>query len=134
MKPNMAANGGPNLRRLSLPTRSFMFTCIVKIAPPCPPYLASLFARSVTGRSHSIYIYMELTEGHTQMASNPRQITSADLFFFFMHQKSFNKPFLNFYCIKQQLRHSTSSRVVLFCSLHAVTSSVIYYSTHTWKM
>ena len=68
VKPNMAANGGPNLRRLILPTRSFMFTCIVKIAqgdwnrrdlgPPCPPYLASLFARSVTGRSHSIYIYI----------------------------------------------------------------------------
>ena len=32
MKPNMADNGGPNLRRLSLPTRSFMFTRIVKIA------------------------------------------------------------------------------------------------------
>ena len=32
MKPNMAANGGPNLRRLSLPTRSFIFTRIVKIA------------------------------------------------------------------------------------------------------
>ena len=31
VKPNMAANGGPNLRRLSLPTRSFIFTCIVKI-------------------------------------------------------------------------------------------------------
>ena len=71
VKPNMAANGGPNLRRLSLPTRSFIFTRIVKIAqgdwnrrnlePPCPPYLASLFVRSVTGRSHSIYIYMELT-------------------------------------------------------------------------
>ena len=31
------------------------------------------------------------------------------------------------------MAHSASSRVVLFCSLHAVTSSVIYYSTHTWK-
>ena len=29
--------------------------------------------------------------------------------------------------------HSTSSRVVLFCSLHAMTSSVFYYSTHTRK-
>ena len=29
--------------------------------PPCPSYLASLLAQSVTGRSHSIYIYMELT-------------------------------------------------------------------------
>ena len=28
---------------------------------------------------------------------------------------------------------STSSRLVLFCSLHAVTLSVIYYSTHTRK-
>ena len=32
LKPNMAVNGGPNLRRLSLPARSFMFTRIVKIA------------------------------------------------------------------------------------------------------
>ena len=36
-------------------------------------------------------------------------------------------------CKEQQLRHSTLSRVVLFCSSHAVTSSVIYYSTHTQK-
>ena len=36
-------------------------------------------------------------------------------------------------CKAQQSRHSTSSRVVLFCFSHAVTSSVIYYSTHTWK-
>ena len=36
-------------------------------------------------------------------------------------------------CKEQQSRHSTSSRVVLFCSLHPVTSSVIYYSTHTQK-
>ena len=34
---------------------------------------------------------------------------------------------------EQQWRHSTSSRVVRFCSLHAVSSSVIYYSTHTQK-
>ena len=32
MKPNMAANGGLSYVSLSLPTRSFMFTCIVKIA------------------------------------------------------------------------------------------------------
>ena len=36
-------------------------------------------------------------------------------------------------CKEQQSRHSTSSCVVRFCSLHAVTSSVIYYSTHTRK-
>ena len=30
-------------------------------------------------------------------------------------------------------RTQTSSRLVLFCSLHAVTSYVIYYSTHTPK-
>ena len=61
-------------------------------------------------------------------------------------QKSFNKPFefllyktnrLHFsrcvYFPWQQSRHSTSSRVVLFCSLHALTSSVIYHSTHTRK-
>ena len=29
--PSEAKYGGPNLRRLSLPTRSFMFTCIVKM-------------------------------------------------------------------------------------------------------
>ena len=34
-------------------------------------------------------------------------------------------------CVKQNSRHSISSRT--FCSLHAVTSSVIYYSTHTRK-
>ena len=33
-------------------------------------------------------------------------------------------------CEEQQSRHSTSSGVVRFCSLHAVTTSVIYYSTH----
>ena len=62
------------LTYVSLPTRFSMFTCIVKIAqgdwnrrnlePPCPSYLASLLARSVTGRSHSIYV--ELT-GHTRL-------------------------------------------------------------------
>ena len=36
------------------------------------------------------------------MTSNPRQITSADLFlFFFLPKKSFNKFHLNVYCIKQ---------------------------------
>ena len=74
VKPNMAVNGGPNLRRLSLPMRSFMFTCIVKmeqgdwnrrnLEPPCPPYLASLFAQSVTGSSHSIYIYIYIYGAH----------------------------------------------------------------------
>ena len=34
------------------------------------------------------------------MASNPRHITSADLFFFSHVPKFFNKPF-EFYCIKQ---------------------------------
>ena len=33
----------------------------------------------------------------------------------------------------KKVHHSTLSRLVLFCSLHAVTSSVIYYSTHTRK-
>ena len=54
------------------------------------------------------------------------------MFSFFTPQKFFNEH-LNFYCKEQQSHHSTSFRVVLFCSLHAVTSSVIYYSTHTWK-
>ena len=48
------------------------------------------------------------------MASNSRQRTS---FSFFMPQNpSINN--LNFYCVKQH-------------SLHAATSSVVYYSTHT---
>ena len=77
------------------------------------------------------------------MASNSRQQTC---FSFFMPQKYFNKPFefllyktnrLHFsvcvYCNRSQ---KTSQRVknnshALFCSLHVVTSSVIYYSIHT---
>ena len=34
---------------------------------------------------------------------------------------------------KKKSRHSTSSRAVLFSSLHALTSSVHYYSTHARK-
>ena len=89
------------------------------------------------------------------MASNPHQQTC---FSFFVLQKSFNKPFefllysikqidniflcvctVIFHrrvitaCKEQQSHHSTSSCVILFCSLHAVTLSVIYYSTHTRK-
>ena len=66
-------------------------------------------------------------------------------FSFFMPLKYFNKR-LNFYWIKQMdyitgdvtacIKNNSdatrlSSRVVRFCSLHAVSSSVIYYSTHT---
>ena len=42
-------------------------------------------------------------KGHTQIASNPRQITSADLFFFFHAPKAFYciKKQKAFYCIKQ---------------------------------
>ena len=68
VKPNMAAMEALSYVGFSLPTRSFMYTCYVKIAqgdwnrrnsgPPCPPYLASLFAQSATGRSHSIYMYI----------------------------------------------------------------------------
>ena len=85
------------------------------------------------------------------MASNLRQQTC---FSFFMPQKSFNKPFefllyktnrLHFsvcvYCNRSQKTsqrvknnsHATRLRLGLFCSLHAVTSSVIYYSTHSRK-
>ena len=49
------------------PTRSFVFTCHVKIAQwecgtetdvtSCPPCLASLFSRSVSWISHSMYIF-----------------------------------------------------------------------------
>ena len=67
VKPNMAAMEALNYIGFSPPTRSFMFTCYVKTVqgdwnqasgPPWPPYLASLFAQLVTGRSHSIYIYI----------------------------------------------------------------------------
>ena len=68
LKPNMAAMEALSYVGFSLPTRSFMYTCYVKIAqgdwnrrnsgPPCPTYLASLFAQSATGRSHSIYMYI----------------------------------------------------------------------------
>ena len=101
-------------------------------------------------------VVRDLVKGHTQMTSNPRHITSADLFLFFHAPKSFNKPFefllyktnrLHFpvcvYCNRLQKTsqrvknnsHATRLRLVssFFCSLHAVTSSVIYYSTHTWK-
>ena len=88
--------------------------------------------------------------------------TSADLFSFFSCPKNSSINHLNFYCIKQisryhfsmhvycnrsqkiatsckeqQSRHLNSSHVVYtFCSLHTVTSSVIYYrySTHAQKM
>ena len=89
------------------------------------------------------------------MASTPRQITSADFFFCFLCLPNSSISHLDFYCIKQidyifpcvctvidhrrrhsvckeqQSHNSTSSCVVRFCSLHALTSSVIYYRTHT---
>ena len=75
-------------------------------------------------------------------------------FSFFMLPKFFNKSFkfllyktnrLHFsmcvYCNRSQKTsqhvkndsHATRLRVILFCSLHTVTSSVIYYSTQTPK-
>ena len=81
-----------------------------------------------------------------------RQIHVSRLVFLFSCLKNLSINHLNFYCIEQidnifpcvycnrsqktsqrvknKSRHSTSSRVVLFYSLHAVRSSVIYYSTH----
>ena len=76
------------------------------------------------------------------MASNPRQITWADLFFFFHGPKSFNKQFDYIfpcvYCNKSQKtsqrvknnNHSTSFRVVLFCSLH----TVMLYLSDLWSI
>ena len=93
-------------------------------------------------------------KGRTQMASNPHQITSADLFYFFMPPKLFNKLFefslyktnrLRFsvcvYCNRsqktsQRVRRTTVTALVScrsFFSLHAVTLSMIYYSTHARK-
>ena len=100
-----------------------------------------------------------------QMASNPRQhrwreIHVSKFVFLFSCPQNLSINHLNFHCIKQidnysthiflyvctvtenvtackeqQSRHSTWSRVVLFCSLiHAVTSSVIYYCTHKRKV
>ena len=55
---------------------TFMFTCYVgdwnrhNSGPPCSPYLASLFAQSVTGRSHStvptVYIWSSLPQLHSE--------------------------------------------------------------------
>ena len=92
------------------------------------------------------------------MASNPRQITSADLIFFINScPKNLSKNHLNFYDDKTNRLHfsvrvycnrsqKTSQRVknnshttrlrlhrYVFCSLHAVTSSAIYYSTQVQK-
>ena len=87
------------------------------------------------------------------MTSNPRQITSAYLFLFFpmpqTSRKIFNKPlyktnilhFPLYLCCNrsqktwQRLNNSTNATRLCrtFCSLHAVTSSVIYYSTHPRK-
>ena len=88
-------------------------------------------------------------KGHTHRW---RQIHVNRLVFLFSCPKNPSINHLNFYCIKQidyifsvcvycnrsqktsqRLKnnsHSTSPRV-LFCSSYAVTSSVIYYSTHT---
>ena len=82
------------------------------------------------------------------MASNPRQSTRQQICFsFFMHQKSFNKPFefqlyikqidFIFPCLcividyKNNSSHATRLLRVLYCYIHAVMSSVIYYSTLT---
>ena len=54
-------------------------------------------------------------KGHIQMTSNPRQITSAHLFFF---QKSFNKPF-QFFLYKTNRLHFPW---VLYCNRSQKTS------------
>ena len=69
VKPNMAAMEALSYICFSPPTQSYMFTCYVKTMQGdwkqglrasmiWLPYLASLFAQSVTGSSHSIYIYI----------------------------------------------------------------------------
>ena len=151
VKPNMAVNGGPNLRRLSLLTRSFMFTRIVKIAqgdwnrrnlePPYPPYLASLFARSGDRKiSLHIYIYGAHWGTHTDGVKATSGHVSG-LVFIFSCPPNPSINHMNFYYIKQiinfpcvctvTLLDFVSCRTFLFCD--AVTSSVIYYSTHTEK-
>ena len=112
----------------------------------------------VTSVSIFIGFWPWTIKGHTyrwrQIHVRSRQQTC---FSFFMPQKSFNKPFkfllyttnrLHFpacvYCNRPQKTsqhvnnnsHTTRRRLVscvLSCSLHAVTSYVIYYSTHTEK-
>ena len=61
VKPDMAAMEALSYVGFSPPTLSFMFTCYVKTAQgDWNRRKASLFAQSVTGRSHSIYIWSSL--------------------------------------------------------------------------
>ena len=50
---------------------------------------------------HFHWLLTMVLRTHTHMASNPRQITSADLFFFFFMPQNPSINHLNFYCIKQ---------------------------------
>ena len=89
-----------------------------------------------------------LKDMHTDGVKSTSDHDSKLVFLFSCPPKFFNKPFeFLLYktrrsqrvkitedvtaCKEQQSHHSTSSHVVRFCSLQAVTSSVIYYSTHT---
>ena len=58
---------------------------------------SSLLSYIIQQRDFCVHFHWSLTviysRTHTQMASNARQITSADLFFFFHAPKTLNKPF-----------------------------------------
>ena len=69
-------------------------------------------------------------KGHTQMASNPRQITSVDLFFIFHAIKSFNKP-VEFLLYKtKQITFS----VCVYCNKSQKTSQRVMNDSHDTRL
>ena len=64
-------------------------------------YIYTYLYNNVTSMFIFIGYWLWSIKGHTQMASNPRQITSADLFFFFQAPPNPSINHLNFFCIKQ---------------------------------
>ena len=89
----------------------------------------------------NIYIYNNVTsvgifigcwprsiKGHTQMASNPRQITSANLFFFF-HAPKILQETIWFLLYKTNRQHFS---VCVYCNRSQKTSQRVK-STHTRK-
>ena len=62
------------------------------------------------------------------MGSNPRQITSADLFFFFDAPKNPSINYLHFYCIKQI---DDIFPFVCVCNRSQKTSQLVKNNSHT---
>ena len=70
-------------------------------------------------------------KGHTQMASNPRQITSADLFFFFSCPQNPSVNHLNFYCIKQI---DNIFPVCVYCNRSQKTAQRVKNNSHAGQV